>query len=115
MRILTAQEGKTFAFKNEKDEEVILGSVLYLGKNDDGSRYYEVDVPKSKNEGEQTMYIDETGLEALSNSLRTYIDNKIQNNEEINDNLAAQMSMLEASSSPDISFGKRLSRSMAND
>ena len=42
MRILTAQEGKTFAFKNEKDEEVILGSVLYLGKNDDGSRYYEV-------------------------------------------------------------------------
>jgi hypothetical protein len=27
------------------DEEIILGPTLYLGKNDDGSRYYEIDDP----------------------------------------------------------------------
>ena len=42
-KILRASEGKVFAYKDNNGEEVKLGSVLYLGVNDDGSRYYEVD------------------------------------------------------------------------
>lgn len=53
MRIMTVQEGKTFAYKNEKDEEVILGSELYLGINDDGSRYYEVDKPEEVDDADR--------------------------------------------------------------
>ena len=45
MKIKEASEGKVFAFKNENDEEIILGSILYLGINDDGERYYEIDAP----------------------------------------------------------------------
>ena len=52
MKTMTAQEGKIFAYKDEKGEEILLGSELYLGINDDGSRYYEVDAPKPENEGE---------------------------------------------------------------
>lgn len=51
LRTKQASEGKVFAYKNEKDEEIVLGSTLYLGINDDGSRYYEVDKPVEENEG----------------------------------------------------------------
>lgn len=42
MKIITATKGKVFAYK-EGDQEIILGNTLYLGINDDGSRYYEID------------------------------------------------------------------------
>lgn len=42
-KILRASEGKIFAYKDNNGEEIKLGSVLYLGVNDDGSRYYEVE------------------------------------------------------------------------
>ena len=45
MKTLTASEGKVFAYKDNNNEEIILGSVLYLGCNDDGSRYYETEQP----------------------------------------------------------------------
>lgn len=45
LRTKTASEGKVFAYKDENGEEIVLGSTLYLGKNDDGSRYYEIDDP----------------------------------------------------------------------
>ena len=45
LNIKQAKEGKVFAYKNENNEEVLLGNILYLGCNDDGSRYYEVDEP----------------------------------------------------------------------
>lgn len=48
LRIKQASEGKVFAYKNENGEEIILGSTLYLGINDDGSRYYEIDEPEEK-------------------------------------------------------------------
>lgn len=41
--ILTAEPGKIFAYKDEKDEEIRMGNILYLGVNDNGSRYYQVD------------------------------------------------------------------------
>ena len=43
MKILKASEGKIFAYKDRTGEEVKLGYVLYLGVNDDETRYYEVD------------------------------------------------------------------------
>ena len=43
LRKKIASEGKIFAYINEQGEEIRLGKVLYLGINDDGSRYYEVD------------------------------------------------------------------------
>lgn len=43
MKIISATKGKVFAYKNEKGEEIVLGETLYLGLNDDGSRYYEID------------------------------------------------------------------------
>ena len=42
MKTLIAKEGKVWAYK-ENDQEIILGNTLYLGINDDGSRYYEID------------------------------------------------------------------------
>ena len=47
IRTKTASEGKVFAYKDENDNEIILGKELYLGINDDGSRYYEVDDPNT--------------------------------------------------------------------
>ena len=44
MKIIKAQEGKVFAYK-EGTQEIILGNILYLGINDDGLKYYEVDTP----------------------------------------------------------------------
>ena len=43
LRIKQASEGKIFAYKDNNGEEIKLGSTLYLGVNDDGSRYYEVE------------------------------------------------------------------------
>lgn len=45
LRTKIASEGKVFAYKDENGEEIVLGSILYLGVNDDGSRYYEIDAP----------------------------------------------------------------------
>lgn len=47
MRTLIAQEGKVFAYK-EGDREIVLGNIIYLGINDDGSRYYEIDLPQEE-------------------------------------------------------------------
>lgn len=41
--IKQASNNKLFAYKNAEGEEIILGERLYLGVNDDGSRYYEVE------------------------------------------------------------------------
>lgn len=46
MNILEAKPGKVFAYKDEEGEEIVLGSILYLGINDDGKRYYQIDAPK---------------------------------------------------------------------
>lgn len=43
MRILTANEGKVFAYKDEEGKEQVLGNVLYLGKEDRPERYYQID------------------------------------------------------------------------
>lgn len=48
LRIKRASEGKVFAYKDQNGEEIILGSTLYLGINDDGSRYYEVEKPEEE-------------------------------------------------------------------
>ena len=45
MKVLIAQEGKTWAYMYN-DERIILGSKIYLGKNDDGSKYFEIDLPR---------------------------------------------------------------------
>ena len=50
MKVMNASEGKVFAYKNKEGNEVVLGAVLYLGVNDDGSRYYEIDKPEPKEE-----------------------------------------------------------------
>lgn len=47
MKIKQASEGKVWAYM-ENGQEIVLGSTLYLGKNDDGLRYYEVDDPSLK-------------------------------------------------------------------
>lgn len=44
-KIIKASTGKIFAFKNDKNTITYLGSTLYLGVNDDGSRYFETDPP----------------------------------------------------------------------
>lgn len=40
----TANTGKVFAYK-ENGVEIVLGQTLYLGVNDDGTRYYQIDKP----------------------------------------------------------------------
>ena len=49
MRTLRAEEGKIFAYKDEEDNEIRLGNELVLGKEDNGSRYYQID-DSDKNE-----------------------------------------------------------------
>ena len=44
LRIMKADEGKVFAYRDEHFNEIILGAELYLGCNDDGSRYYQIDM-----------------------------------------------------------------------
>lgn len=46
LKIKKASEGKVWAYKNDKGEEITLGRTLYLGIDDDGSRYYEIPKPK---------------------------------------------------------------------
>lgn len=41
LKVKKASEGKVWAYKNDKGEEITLGKTLYLGIDDDGSRYYE--------------------------------------------------------------------------
>lgn len=50
METMKANEGKVFAYLDEDGNEVILGEELYLGVEDDGSRYYEVDKPDNADE-----------------------------------------------------------------
>ena len=45
LKIKKASEGKVWAYKNDKGEEITLGKTLYLGIDDDGSRYYEINDP----------------------------------------------------------------------
>ena len=49
MKTLIAEQGKVWAYK-ENGEEIILVSVLYLGKNDNGERYYQVEKPSNEPE-----------------------------------------------------------------
>lgn len=56
---MKASEGKVFAYKDEEGNEVVLGSELYLGVNDDGSQYYEIDAPVENKEEEDTVIEEE--------------------------------------------------------
>lgn len=47
MRIKQAKTGYIWAYK-EEEKEVLLGDIIYLGINDDGSRYYEIPDPSLK-------------------------------------------------------------------
>ena len=49
MKTLIAEQGKVWAYM-ENGQEIILGSVLYLGKNDNGERYYQVAKPSNEPE-----------------------------------------------------------------
>lgn len=42
VREMKAKEGFVWAYKNGEDE-VLMGNTLYLGINDTGERYYEVE------------------------------------------------------------------------
>ena len=42
MKTLIVEQGKVWAYK-ENGEEIILGDILYLGKNDNGERYYQIE------------------------------------------------------------------------
>lgn len=67
LRKKEASEGKVFAYKDANNEEQILGNTLYLGINDDGERYYEVDAPKSEEEQvvETNEYVVEENKEEI--------------------------------------------------
>lgn len=56
MKTKTASSGKHFAYKDDKDNIIELGSTLYLGINDDGSRYFEVE---DKIEDKETKQIND--------------------------------------------------------
>lgn len=43
MKTLIADENKVWAYRDEKGEEIVLGEVIYLGKNDNGERYYQIE------------------------------------------------------------------------
>lgn len=49
MKVLIADEGKVWAYRDADGNEVILGVEIYLGKSDDGSRYYQVEVVSDGN------------------------------------------------------------------
>ena len=66
MNILQASEGKVFAYKDEKGEEIVLGNILYLGINDDGKRYYEIDEPKEViPEEDSRIYLSKVSMGAV--------------------------------------------------
>lgn len=50
MKVLIAEENKVWAYRDENGEEIVLGSEIYLGKNDDGTRYYQIEVVSNGNE-----------------------------------------------------------------
>lgn len=52
-KILVANIGYVFAYKDDNGKEVILGNMLYLGKQDDGSRYYEIEIKEDKENDRQ--------------------------------------------------------------
>ena len=58
IKTMKASEGKIFAYKDENGEEILLGNTLYLGINDDGSRYYEVDKPEGVDDGNRHIDTD---------------------------------------------------------
>ena len=64
LRIKQASEGKVFAYKDQNSKEIILGSTLYLGINDDGTRYYEVEEMK-EDAVETTDYVVEENKEII--------------------------------------------------
>lgn len=50
LRKLIANEGYIWAFKDENGNEILLSNLLYLGKEDDGTKYYQVKDPETNNE-----------------------------------------------------------------
>lgn len=42
--ILIAEQNKVFAYRNENNEEIVLGTEIYLGKNDDPNNYYQIEI-----------------------------------------------------------------------
>ena len=50
MKVLIADEGKVWAYRDANGEEIVLGVEIYLGKNDDGGRYYQIEVVSNGNE-----------------------------------------------------------------
>lgn len=50
MKIIKASEEKVFAYKDKQGNEIILGSTLYLGINDDASRYYEIEIKEEEHD-----------------------------------------------------------------
>lgn len=50
LRKLIANEGYIWAFKDENGNEILLSNLLYLGKEDDGTKYYQVKKPEENNE-----------------------------------------------------------------
>lgn len=43
VRTMRAKEGFIFAYKDSNGEEIRMSNTLYLGVNDNGERYYEVE------------------------------------------------------------------------
>ena len=63
MKTLIAEQGKVWAY-TENGEEIILGTVLYLGKNDNGERYYQVEYFTDKEvQGDAEMLNEEKVVE----------------------------------------------------
>lgn len=58
MKILKANPGKIFAYRDEQGYEIILGIEIYLGINDDGSRYYEIPDPNYILEKNNDIIVD---------------------------------------------------------
>ena len=50
LRKLIANEGYIWAFKDDNGNEVLLSNLLYLGKEDDGTKYYQVKKPEENTE-----------------------------------------------------------------
>lgn len=64
MKILNATPGKIFAYKDKNGTEILLGTVLYLGKNDNSVCYYEVEKP---------IELDENGSIIVDNSTENVV------------------------------------------
>lgn len=55
LRKKVANKDKVWAYKDKYNQEIILGNTIYLGKNDDESRYYEVDDPLLNEDNKDTV------------------------------------------------------------